>query len=69
MLTGKADDVYQNGSLRLRNVDESKAGKYTPSVYEEGQSKGTLRSTQVCVMGRLQRCLDPGCVVVNLPPT
>lgn len=60
---GKADDIYQNGSLRLRNVDKSKAGKYTPSVYNNnGEARGNLKSFEICVMGRLQICPDFSCV-------
>lgn len=65
MLVGKADDVYQNGSLRLRNVDTSKAGKYTPLVYYRGTAVGSQKAIKLCVIGRLQICLDFG--YKNLP--
>lgn len=60
---GSADDVFQNGSLRLRNVDKSKSGKYTPFVYYEGKAKGNLKAIDLCVMGRLQICFDSSYVV------
>lgn len=53
VLVGKADDVYQNGSLRLRNVDRSKAGKYTPLVYHRGSAVGPQKAIELCVIGRL----------------
>lgn len=52
------ENVYPNGSLKLRNVDLSKSGKYTPLVYSNGRSKGNLKTTELCVMGRLQIGLD-----------
>lgn len=57
MITGKPDDVHQNGSLRLRNVDESKAGTYTPTVYDDGQETGKQKAMVLCVMGRFQMVL------------
>ncbi|XP_056883444.1 uncharacterized protein LOC130522764 isoform X2 [Takifugu flavidus] len=50
MVTGNPDDVDQNGSLRLRNVDQSKAGTYTPTVYDDGQRIGNLKPMVLCVM-------------------
>lgn len=58
VLNGKPDDVYQNGSLKLTNVDKSKAGTYTPSVYDDGEARGNLKAIVLCVMGRLQFCFD-----------
>lgn len=52
LATGKDDDVHQNGSLKLRNVDKKKAGAYTPEIYEKGQKKGDLKSIAVCIQGR-----------------
>lgn len=57
MMTGKPDDVFQNGSLWLRNVDQSKAGTYIPSVYDDGQETGKLKPMVLCVMGRFQMVL------------
>lgn len=56
-MTGKPDDVSQNGSLNLRNVDESNAGKYTPSVYDNGKEIGKMTPMVLCVMGRFQMVL------------
>ncbi|XP_029696549.1 uncharacterized protein isoform X2 [Takifugu rubripes] len=50
MVTGNPDDVSQNGSLRLRNMDQSKAGTYTPTVYDDGQRIGNLEPMVLCVM-------------------
>lgn len=60
VLVGKADDVYHNGSLRLRNVDMSKAGKYIPLIYYRGSAVGSPKAIELCVIGRLQICLDFG---------
>lgn len=57
MVTGKLDDIHQNGSLWVKNVDESKAGTYTPSVYDDGQEKGKLNAMVLCLMGRFQMVL------------
>lgn len=54
LLIGKADDVSLNGSLKLRNVNESKAGKYSPTVYDDGQEKSKLNPIFLCVMGKFQ---------------
>lgn len=54
MLSGKLDDIYQNGSLNLRNVNETNLGKYTPFVYDDGQEIGKLSPIYLCVMGRFQ---------------
>lgn len=60
VMTGKPDDVYPNGSLRLKKVDMSKAGIYTPSVHKDGTAAKGLKAVKLCVMGRLQICLDFG---------
>lgn len=57
MVTGKPDDVSQNGSLNLRNVDERNAGRYTPSVYDDGREIGKVKPMVLCVMGRFQMVL------------
>lgn len=54
LLSGKADDILQNGSLKLMNVNENNSGLYTPNVYDEGEEKGKLSPIYLCVMGRFQ---------------
>lgn len=63
VLTGKLASVYQNGSLLLRNVGKSDAGKYTPSVYDDGELTATLKTTELCVTGRLHTVFDSSNVV------
>lgn len=60
---GRLDDVERNGSLRLRNMDETKAGKYAPLVYEDGEEKGNLKPIRLCVIGRLHISPDFSYVV------
>lgn len=49
---GKQEDVSQNGSLLLKNVDKLKEGKYQPEIYNNGKAKGNLKSMYLCVLGR-----------------
>lgn len=45
-------DVHTNGSLKLTKLDKSKAGKYTPFVYDDGKAKANLKTIYLCVLGR-----------------
>lgn len=45
-------DVHTNGSLKLTKLDKSKAGKYTPIVYDGGKAKANLKTIYLCVLGR-----------------
>lgn len=82
LLEGKAGDVYENGSLKLTNVDKSKEGTYTPEVYLNGMRRENVKSVRLCVLGRyiplfIQVYLDVMCCasllyldiihVVNIP--
>ncbi|XP_076579925.1 T-cell surface antigen CD2-like isoform X2 [Chaetodon auriga] len=69
ILQGNAKDVLSNGSLRLTNLDKSKAGKYTPEVYtENGKAVPNLKSVTLCVFDRVPKpkvmfkCLPPSSV-------
>lgn len=52
LVKGNKDDVYQNGSLKLTNLDKNKAGIYTPEIYDKGKPQGDVKSVAVCVQGR-----------------
>lgn len=52
LVEGKAGDIYENGSLKLTNVDKSKAGTYTPEVYLDGSRIEKVKSVRLCVLGR-----------------
>lgn len=56
-MTGKPEDIHQNGSLWLKNVNSNHAGKYVPSVYDDGQEKGNLKPMVLCVIGWFQMVL------------
>ncbi|KAM3584832.1 uncharacterized protein V6R79_000403 [Siganus canaliculatus] len=51
---GQKDDVYQNGSLKLTNVDKSKVGTYTPEVYDkDGVKIQNFKSFRLCLLDRV----------------
>ncbi|KAF3706232.1 T-cell surface antigen CD2 [Channa argus] len=51
VVTGKQDDVDNNGSLKLKNVQKTMAGKYSPQVYEEdGTLLPGLKDINLCVL-------------------
>lgn len=56
IISGKEDNIYENGSLALGKMNEEKTGEYTPEVYEDGTKKVNLKSTYICVMGRQAEC-------------
>ncbi|XP_041822463.1 uncharacterized protein LOC121627579 [Chelmon rostratus] len=56
LVRGKEDDIFKNGSLKLTNLDKSKAGRYTPEVFTaDGKAIVNLKSTRLCVFERVPR--------------
>lgn len=50
---GSEDDIYQNGSLKLRNVNANHSGNYEPVVFtEHGVRIPNLKSVDLCVLGK-----------------
>ncbi|XP_029941999.1 uncharacterized protein LOC115383927 isoform X2 [Salarias fasciatus] len=51
VLTGKADDVDENGSLRLKNLTVSQSGTYKPEVVSKtGKVEQNLKTMRLCVI-------------------
>ncbi|XP_061555398.1 T-cell surface antigen CD2-like [Phycodurus eques] len=51
IVTGKREDVYENGSLKLTSLKKSSQGKYIPEVFDEnGESVIELQSLYLCVL-------------------
>ncbi|XP_068165612.1 T-cell surface antigen CD2 isoform X2 [Antennarius striatus] len=46
----QARGVTGNGSLKLLDLDQSKAGTYRPQVYHDGRLVGPLRPFSLCVL-------------------
>nr|XP_046237939.1 T-cell surface antigen CD2-like isoform X2 [Scatophagus argus] len=62
---GSLSDITENGSLILKNLDQSKEGTYTPEIYEDGKSKGNMGSIKLCILEPVSQpqvkiqCLSP----------
>lgn len=51
--TGQATDIFQNGSLKLTQLNKDSKGTYTPEVFDSnGNSVKQFKSTTLCVLGR-----------------
>lgn len=52
LVTGKQDDVFPNGSLKLTNLKRSSEGIYVPEVYDiKGKLVIDPRSLYLCLLG------------------
>ncbi|KAM4538158.1 uncharacterized protein V3H82_023909 [Fundulus diaphanus] len=55
VITGKKDDVTTDGSLRLKNINKSQEGIYTPEVFNENGIGQLLKTTHLCVLDPVRK--------------
>ncbi|KAM7375030.1 hypothetical protein PAMA_014220 [Pampus argenteus] len=53
IIHGDANDIFQNGSLKLINLDKKKSGKYSVEVYDGSGEKAFSETINVCLLDKV----------------
>ncbi|XP_061604141.1 T-cell surface antigen CD2-like [Phyllopteryx taeniolatus] len=68
IITGKREDVYENGSLKLTSLKKSSQGEYIPEVFDaKGESVIKKQSLYLCVLDAVPKLsLKMECALPNV---